>query len=118
MVYDFTTGTWKVATEQTKIHDSALDRNRSIVDPGSLQNVNYYTTDAAGNRVHVTGKTWRSNGKPHSQITRKIVHRDSQGNQWTEEVQNLKATNPNSQPQSPNQPQFNQPQFPGNFQTR
>ncbi len=141
MVYDYTTGTWKLKTEQTQIHNSALDKDRNIIDPGSLRNVNYYTTDSAGNRVHVTGKTWRSNGKPHSQITRKIVRRDSQGNQWTEEVHNLKSGNPGTQPQfnphqqpiNPNQPQFNpnqqpfhpnqpqfnphQPQFPAGLNT-
>jgi hypothetical protein len=73
VTYDPFSGRIRVKTDHRKVRESVLDPNRSYMDPGSYERVNEYQTDAAGNRWHVTGERWTSNGVPHGNLNRRRV---------------------------------------------
>ena len=62
-----------VQTDQSTIHQSALDPNRGTVDPGSVETSSSIVMDSFGNTVRETTTSWTSFGVPHSETTRQII---------------------------------------------
>lgn len=69
--YDPFSGRIIVRTDRRKVRESALDPNRTNIDPGSYRVVNRYETDINGVRWHVTGTEWTSGGRPHGNLNRR-----------------------------------------------
>jgi len=95
-------------SNRSRRKSSAYDPNRHIVDPGSWRNVNEIQTDRYGVRWLVTGKTWTSLGRPHSELTRVRyqggggISNRIQDKVETREVQVVPSTAPTTPPsQSP-----------------
>jgi hypothetical protein len=64
------TGQVTMHVGRSRIKNEALDPNRGIVDPGSLQIINRYERDEYGIQWHITGRVWTSYGRPHSELNR------------------------------------------------
>jgi len=59
---------YQVHTERERVHASALDPNRDVVDAGSLRYVDHYVGSGA-NYHREQGYHWTSNGVPHSDVS-------------------------------------------------
>lgn len=106
VVYDPFTGRYRVTTTQNKVRESALDPNRRYADPGSIQQVNEYQTDAQGRQWHVTGTRWTTNGVPHGNLSRRRV--SSGGGIDHDERENVVFSAPNSNVSQSNRTNGNQ----------
>ena len=69
------TGRVVVRTDRTRVRESILDLNRSVVDPGSMEFVDEIRVDANGVQWRVRGRQWTSNGTPHGELTRTRINR-------------------------------------------
>lgn len=77
--YDPRTGRWELKNTTDTIHASALDRNRGLVDPGSLRSTSNVARDAQGNVIETTVTSWTSRGVPHSNTTTRRIQQGNNG---------------------------------------
>lgn len=76
--YDPFSGQVRVRTDQGKLRESYFDANRNSVDPGSYRRVDRVEV-INGQRYHVTGHEWTTNGKPHGNLSRRSLQRVAPG---------------------------------------
>jgi hypothetical protein len=65
-----------VETNRDRVHASAFDDDRDLVDPGSAHRVDEWVPNGHGGWARRQGYTWTSNGVPHGDVNSSRTYRD------------------------------------------